>query len=124
MSKTTTEYWDPLAPENDGRWEVIEGTEGLLEQLTLALDETTGDYTRLTRFKSGADTRAFGVKGHGYLEEIFVVKGRLYDAAFDHWLTPGEYASRPLGECHGPFQTDEECIVLEVSYPSQAQEEP
>jgi hypothetical protein len=119
MAKNTTTYWNPLIPENQDRWESIDNTNGLLEQLTLAIDEESGDYTRLTRFKPGADTTAFGPKSHEYPEEIFVVKGRLYDAAFNRWLETGEYASRPPGEVHGPFKTDVECIVLEMSYPSQ-----
>ena len=45
---------------------------------------------------------------------------RFYDEAFDRWLEPGDYASRPPGELHGPFIADEECIVLEMSYPSQS----
>jgi hypothetical protein len=122
MAKSTTTYWNPLIPENDERWESIDNTNGLLEQLTLAIDEESGDYTRLTRFKPGADTSDFGAKCHEYPEEIFVVKGKLYDAAFDKWLETGEYASRPPGELHGPFKTDVECIVLEMSYPSQAAE--
>ena len=120
MAKNTSTYWNPLIPENDDRWESIENTNGMLEQLTLAMDEESGDYTRLTRFKSGADTTAFGSKSHDYPEEIFIVKGRLYDAAFDRWIEAGEYASRPPGEVHGPFKADCECIVLEMSYPSQA----
>ena len=83
-----------------------------------AIEEASGDYTRLTRFKPGADTTAFGSKCHDYPEEIFIVKGRLYDSAFNKWLEPGEYASRAPGEVHGPFKTDVECIVLEISYPS------
>ena len=80
----------------------------------------SGDYTRLTRFKPGADTASFGAKSHDYPEDFFLVRGRLYDVAFDKWLETGEYASRPPGEVHGPFKADQECIVLEVSYPSQA----
>ncbi len=120
MAKNTTTYWNPLIPETPDRWESIDNTNGLLEQLTLAIDEESGDYTRLTRFKPGADTTAFGSKSHEYPEEIFIVKGRLYDTAFNRWLETGEYASRPPGEVHGPFKTDVECIVLEMSYPSQA----
>ena len=120
MAKSTVTYWNPIIPDNDERWEGIEGTDGLLEQLTLAIDEESGDYTRLTRFKPGADTTTFGSKSHTYPEEIFIVKGRLYDAAFDQWLNAGDYASRPPGEVHGPFKADGECIVLEMSYPSQA----
>lgn len=46
-------------------------------------DKVTGDYTRFTRFLPGADTTAFGGKKHSYPEEVFIVSGSLYDAAFD-----------------------------------------
>lgn len=120
MAKSIATYWNALLPENDGKWEVIEGTNGDLEQLTLAIDNDCGDYTRLTRFKAGANTKEFGGKSHDYPEEIMIIKGRLYDEAFDKWLEPGDYASRPPGEVHGPFVAEEECVVLEMSYPSQA----
>ena len=120
MSKTTLTYWNALLPENDGMWEVIENTNNLIEQLTLAVDEQSGEYTRLTRFKAGADTTDFGAKSHSYPEEIFVVSGRLYDQAFDMWLEAGHYASRPAGELHGPFKTEDGCIVLELSFPNKA----
>jgi len=84
MPKTTITYWNALKPENQGKWTAIEGTEGMLEELTLAM------------------------------------QGRLYDAAFDMWLETGHYASRPPGEVHGPFIAEEECVVLEMSYPSQS----
>ena len=120
MPKTTETYWNPLHPQNNHRWKPIEGMEALAEELTLAIDEQTGDYTRLTRFKPGVDTSAFGPKSHDYPEEIMIIEGRLYDAAFDRWLEVGDYASRPPGEVHGPFRTDSGCVVLEMSYPSQA----
>ena len=120
MSKTTKTYWNPLNLENSSKWEIIENSKGMLEELTLAIVKNSEDYTRLTRFKPGADTASFGTKSHDYPEEIFLMKGGLYDAAFDKWLETGEYASRPPGEVHGPFKADQECIVLEVSYPSKA----
>ena len=120
MSKTTTTYWNVFDNINDNKWEAIEDTNGELQQLTLSIDEETGDYTRLTRFKAGADTETFGAKSHEYPEEIMIIKGRLFDSAFNKWLETGEYASRPPGELHGPFKADEECIVLEISYPSQS----
>ena len=120
MSKTTRTYWNPLAPGHEGDWQPIEGLEGLAEELTLAIDEASGDYTRLTRFAPGADTTDFGPKSHDYPEEVFIIEGSLYDAAFDRWLSKGDYASRPPGELHGPFRTDEGCLVLEISYPSQS----
>ena len=120
MSKSTTTYWNVLQAENFSKWEPIEGSEGMLTQLTLAMDAVTGDYTRLTRFKAGADTKKFDAKSHDYPEEIYIISGRLYDEAFDMWLEAGHYASRPPGEVHGPFICEEECLVMEVLYPSQA----
>ena len=122
MAKSTITYWNPLIPEHDNRWNCIEGLEGMAEEITLAMDSISGDYTRLTRFKPGCDTFKFGPKRHTYPEEIVVLQGRLYDAAFDRWLEPGDYASRPAGEIHGPFRSDVGCVVLEMSYPSQSVE--
>lgn len=120
--KSFITYWNPLDPKNLGEWEEIEGSNGQLWQLTLAMDSKTGDYTRLTKFTDGANTEIFGAKSHNYPEEIFILSGRLYDAAFNLWLSTGYYANRPPGEVHGPFIADGECLVLEISYPSQAQE--
>jgi len=120
MSKNSTTYWNVLHAENAGKWEPIEGTDGMPEQLTLAMDDVTGDYTRLTRFQTGADTKKFGAKSHDYPEEIYIISGRLYDEAFGMWLEAGHFASRPPGEVHGPFICEEECLVLEVSHPSQS----
>jgi hypothetical protein len=118
MAKSTVTYWNPLLSENDDRWTPIAGLEGVAEELTLSIDPTTGEYTRLTRFRPGADTTPFGGKSHPYPEEVFIVSGRLYDKAFDLWLETGHYASRPPGEMHGPFRTDAGCVVLEVSFPN------
>ena len=117
MTKSTTPYWNPLASESQGRWSPVTGLEGMVEELTLSIDPTTGEYTRLTRFQPGADTTAFGGKSHDYPEEVFIVSGRLYDQAFDLWLEAGHYASRPAGEVHGPFKTEVGCVVLELSFP-------
>ncbi len=118
--KSTKSYWNPLSEEHAGTWEPIEGSDGHLFQLTIAEDPQSGDYTRLTKFKDGYSTRAFGPKSHNYPEEIFVVSGRLFDEAFGLWLEPGSYASRPPGEVHGPFVADGDVVVLEMSYPSQS----
>ncbi len=117
--KTTTTYWNALVPGAGPRWTAPEGLEGIAEEITLAVDEHTGDYTRLTRFLPGADTTPFGSRVHDYPEEIIVLEGSLYDAAVDRWLRTGDYASRPPGEVHGPFRSEDGCTVLEVSFPSQ-----
>jgi hypothetical protein len=106
--------------KNSGQWEDIEGSNGNLQQLTIAEDLETGDYTRFTKFKAGYSTKDYGAKSHNYPEEIFVVQGRLYDEAFNTWLETGCYASRPPHEVHGPFIAGkEDVVILEMSYPSQ-----
>lgn len=115
--KSTITYWNPLTAESESRWEEIEGAGGHAHQITLAEDPESGDYTRLTRFKDGYSTQAFGAKSHEYPEEIFIVSGRIYDEAFGVWLEAGSYASRPPGEVHGPFTAEGDAVVLEVSYP-------
>lgn len=122
MPKSTITYWNPLNPENQHQWKPIPGFEGCIEELTLSLDEETGEYTRLTRFHPGTDTTSAGAKSHPYPEEILIVRGRLYDQAFNLWLECGHYASRPPGEVHGPFKTDIGCVVLEISFPNRIPE--
>ncbi len=121
MAKSAKTYWNPLLSTNCSAWTPVEGLEGIAEEITLSIDEITGEYTRLTRFLPGADTTPFGSKSHLYPEEIFIVSGRLYDQAFGMWLETGHYASRPPGELHGPFKTDEGCVVLEISFPNRIQ---
>ena len=122
MAKSIRTYWNPLTDNNKSIWKPIKGLEDMAEELTLSIDKVTGEYTRLTRFHAGADTAAIGGKWHEYPEEVFIVSGRLYDAAFDMWLETGHYASRPPGEKHGPFKTDVGCIVLEMSFPNKTHE--
>jgi hypothetical protein len=59
MSKTTTSYWNPLAPDQQNRWTPVNGLDGMAEEITLSIDPVTGEYTRLTSFLPGADTSAF-----------------------------------------------------------------
>jgi hypothetical protein len=120
MAKSACTYWNTLHPDNHEKWQPIAGLEGIAEELTVSIDDETGEYTRRTRFLPGADTTPFGGKSHTYPEEVFIVSGRLYDKAFNMWLTAGDYASRPPGEVHGPFRTDEGCVVLEISFPNKA----
>ncbi|MCP9846244.1 cupin domain-containing protein [Synechococcus sp. Lug-A] len=122
MSKSTITYWNPLLPAEQHRWRWIEGLEGQVQELILSHDPSSGEITRLTRFLPGADTTPFGAKAHTFPEEIFIVSGRLHDAAFGIWLEAGHYASRPPGELHGPFRSDEGCVVLDVSFPQRNEE--
>jgi quercetin dioxygenase-like cupin family protein len=53
-------------------------------------------------------------------EEIFVVSGKVYDHTIKRWVYPGEYACRPPGQKHGPFEcaADEGAVVLLINTPS------
>jgi hypothetical protein len=117
VSKSVCPYWNPLAEDQRHRWRWLEGLEGQVEEVILSHDPATGESTRLTRFHPGADTSAFGPAVHDFPEEILILSGRLFDDAFGIWLETGHYASRPPGEVHGPFRTDRECVVLDVSFP-------
>ena len=101
MAKSVMTYWNPLAPENKGRWAPIRGLEGMAEELTLSIDPDTGEYTRLTRFLPGCDTTPFGGKSHTYPEEVFIVSGRLYDKANADGA-PGGTDSPPNRSRNGP----------------------
>jgi len=118
MTKSTVTYWNVLSSQAQESWAPVKGLEGMAEELTLSIDEESGEYTKMTRFLPGADTTDFGGKAHLYPEEVFIVSGRLYDKAFEIWLEAGHYASRPPGELHGPFKTDVGCVVLEISFPN------
>lgn len=120
MSKTTEIYLNPLLSVNSHRWMPIDSMEGIAEEVTLAFDEETGDYSRPTRFKPWADASNFGSRSHDYPQKMMMIEGRLYDAAFDRWLEVGDYASRPPGEVHGSFKTENGCVVPEMSCPGQS----
>jgi hypothetical protein len=77
VAKNTATYWNALSAESVDQWETIDGSEGMLKQLTLAMDENTGDYTRLARFKARADTKLSGGKSHDYPEKIYIISGKL-----------------------------------------------
>jgi len=42
MAKSTVTYWNALKPENREMWKPVDGLEGMAEELTLSIDESTG----------------------------------------------------------------------------------
>ena len=118
MAKSTTIYWDALFPENQEKWGSIRGLEGIAEELTLSIDDNTGEYNEAHPISSWGRYNSLRRKIPSLSGEVFIVSGRLYDYSFNQWLEPGHYASRPPGEHHGPFKTDVNCVVLEVSFPN------
>jgi hypothetical protein len=104
-------------------WETPPGYQGGIEQKVLsgALDEEAqrGARTRLLRFAPGVFTTEPFV--HEYWEEVYLVSGDLTvgnDAEGNGGESFSEhtYACRPPGAPHGPFKSEDGCLLLEVHY--------
>ena len=104
-------------------WEVPPGYPEGIEQKILsgALDETnrTGSRTRLLRFQPGVYTTEPFV--HEYWEEVYLVSGDLtvgndMNGDGGEAFEPNTYACRPPGAYHGPFKSNDGCVLLEIHY--------
>lgn len=97
-------------------WEVPAGYPSGIQQKVLAgaLDEArrSGSRSRLLRFAPGAFTTV--PFEHEYWEEVFLVSGTLWvgGTVFRPWT----YACRPPHVPHGPFRSDEGCLLFESHY--------
>ncbi len=104
-------------------WETPEGYPDGIKQkiLTGVLDEKakTGGRTRLLRIDAGVfTTEPFE---HDYWEEVFMISGDLTvgnDAEGNggESFGPNTYACRPPGSPHGPFKSENGCMVYEIHY--------
>lgn len=121
MPKSTVQFWNVLGDEAADEWRPIEGAEDM-EYILLAKDEETGNYTRLVKFPPGADTTEMGEQAHDYQEEMIILKGSLYDKGQERTVSVGEYTCRPIGEKHGPFVSEDGCILMEVAYPGDVEQ--
>ena len=104
-------------------WETPAGYPAGIQQKIIAggLDEKNkrGTRTRLLRFAPGVYTTEPFV--HEYWEEVFLVQGDLTvgnDANGEGGTSyaPFTYACRPPGAYHGPFKSEQGCILLEIHY--------
>ena len=104
-------------------WEVPDGYPSGIQQKILAgaLDEVNGkgSRTRLLRFDAGVFTTKPFV--HEYWEEVFLVSGDLAVGNDEEGkggvsFSPFTYACRPPGAYHGPFRSDNGCLLLEIHY--------
>jgi mannose-6-phosphate isomerase-like protein (cupin superfamily) len=104
-------------------WHSPPGYPPEIEQKILAggLDEAnkTGNRTRLLRFKPGAYTTTPFV--HDYWEEVYVISGDLEvtdakNPKSSEKFGPNTYACRPPGISHGPFRSENGCVLIEFHY--------
>ncbi len=94
-----------------------------IQQKILAADidevKKTGSRTRLLRFAPGAYTKLPFV--HDHWEEVYLVSGDLTVGNDDqgnggeNFLAP-TYACRPPGAEHGPFKSENGCLLYEIHY--------
>lgn len=57
MPKSTITYWNALNPESEGKWTPVKGLEGMLEELTLSMDDLAITMSR----KTSDNKRQFGL---------------------------------------------------------------
>ena len=115
MAKPELEFFDPLAERNPD-WQPVAGdATGQLSELVLS-PGAEGAITRLLRFAPGTDTSANGTVAHDVWEEIWIVQGTLHDLRLGKTFTKGMYACRPPGMRHGPWRSDDGCLMLEIRY--------
>jgi hypothetical protein len=104
-------------------WHTPAGYDPGFKQKILAgeLDETNrcGNRTRLLRIEAGTYSKIPFV--HDYWEEVFLLSGDLI-VGNDAQGNGGEqfrnytYAVRPPGVHHGPFKSENGCLLLETHY--------
>lgn len=97
-------------------WESIPGYPPGIQHKILAgsLDEQQrrGSRTRLLRFAPGALTTEPFI--HDYWEEVFQLSGSL--TVGERTFGPMTYACRPPQVYHGPFRSDDGCLLLEFHF--------
>jgi len=104
-------------------WETPPGyPQGISQKIISgALDEENkrGTRTRLLKFEPGVYTTAPFV--HDYWEEVFQLEGDMIVGNDENGnggisFPPKTYACRPPGAYHGPFKSENGCILLEIHY--------
>jgi hypothetical protein len=107
----------------DFGWATPPGYPGGIKQKILAsdLDESrkSGSRSRLLRFDPGAYTTAPFV--HDHWEEVYLLSGDLIVGNDAHGeggetFRAPTYACRPPGIHHGPFKSEEGCMLFEIHY--------
>ena len=104
-------------------WETPPGYPAGIQQKILAgsLDEAAkkGNRTRLLRFAPGVYTTKPFV--HDYWEEVYQLSGDLTVGNDEKGeggekFAPNTYACRPPGVYHGPFKSEDGCVLMEIHY--------
>lgn len=110
MPKPELEFFDP---DVNIEWrQVADAQEGIMEKI-VSHDPETGSYTRILKFPPMETNQTLV---HDFWEEVFILKGTLYDIKKEETYLEGYYACRPPGMLHGPYKIPNGCITLEMRY--------
>ena len=90
--------------------------DGVAERVLSRDAEDPKILTRLARWEPGLDTTPTGVITHDYVEEVYILEGSLHDLTLDRTFHAGDFACRPPGMPHGPYRTEDGCVLLETRY--------
>ncbi|MDH5917981.1 cupin domain-containing protein [Vibrio splendidus] len=95
------------------------GIEQIIIEDTLDVVSKKGVRTRFVRFNPGSATKEVFL--HDYNEEVYLVSGDqiLLDKDTLNMkckYTAGQYFLRPAGTHHGPFSSDNGCVLFEIHY--------
>jgi|SRR5579863_2649598 len=90
---------------------------GVSERI-VARDPDRGLVTRVVRWDPGLDTSSAGPVSHDYFEEVLILSGSMHDLRLGQTFSAGFYACRPPGMVHGPWTTEDGCVMLEIQYAS------
>lgn len=96
-------------PTNEVPWQPA--TEGVTERV-LSRDPDTTTLTRIARWAPGLETE--GVIRHDFHEEVYLLEGDLTDLSLNRTFRAGDFASRRPGMPHGPYRTENGCVMLEI----------
>jgi hypothetical protein len=117
------EHKEFFAVDFESGWETPEGYPSGIKQKILAGaiddDAKTGSRTRLLRFDPGVYTTEPFV--HDHWEEVYLVSGDLtvgndVNGEGGEPFDAGTYACRPPGAHHGPFKSENGCVLFEIHY--------
>jgi hypothetical protein len=121
MNKPHIEF---LPIDMEDGWHAAPGyPPGTVEEKILASDlddeKQMGSRTRMLRFHPGAFSTAPFV--HAHWEEVYLVSGDLIVGNDDQGrggtsFQAPTYACRPPGVWHGPFKSDQGCLLYEIHY--------
>jgi mannose-6-phosphate isomerase-like protein (cupin superfamily) len=116
MPSRSIDFVDPFGRGSNFAWQHPKGAPEGVEELVLYRD-ADGSHSRFLRAAPGTvippnDTPLT----HEFVEEVFVIGGRVTDVSRDVEVRPGMYACHMPGHEHGPLDCHGGFLTFEVRY--------